>query len=129
MPREKKKTSAVTSEKQPSLSITLGRVIKPSPNDWQFTILQREGLKIQSNVLMFRDFFFRDVKRKNVLFFFYFAKFVFVCVFQTKKTYEQKCRDKEDAEQALNRNATTSNTKQQEKVCNDTNKTDLIAVS
>ncbi|KAK6492969.1 proline-serine-threonine phosphatase-interacting protein 2-like [Huso huso] len=35
---------------------------------------------------------------------------------ESKKTYEQKCRDKEDAEQALNRNTNTSNTKQQEKL-------------
>ncbi|XP_072515378.1 proline-serine-threonine phosphatase-interacting protein 2 [Salminus brasiliensis] len=35
---------------------------------------------------------------------------------ETKKTYEQKCRDKEEAEQAMNRSATTSNTKQQEKL-------------
>ncbi|MGH0166135.1 UNVERIFIED_CONTAM: hypothetical protein FKN15_001290 [Acipenser sinensis] len=35
---------------------------------------------------------------------------------KSKKTYEQKCRDKEDAEQALNRNTNTSNTKQQEKL-------------
>ncbi|TSM12535.1 ATP-dependent RNA helicase DHX29 [Bagarius yarrelli] len=39
------------------------------------------------------------------------------CVKQeTKKTYDQKCRDKEDAEQTMNRNATTSNAKQQEKL-------------
>ncbi|KAG9353670.1 hypothetical protein JZ751_011792 [Albula glossodonta] len=35
---------------------------------------------------------------------------------ESKKTYEQKCRDKEDAEQTMNRNASTSNTKQQEKL-------------
>ncbi|MGH0149243.1 UNVERIFIED_CONTAM: hypothetical protein FKN15_030247 [Acipenser sinensis] len=35
---------------------------------------------------------------------------------KSKKTYEQKCRDKEDAEQALNRNTNASNTKQQEKL-------------
>ncbi|KAL6472654.1 hypothetical protein MHYP_G00188420 [Metynnis hypsauchen] len=35
---------------------------------------------------------------------------------ESKKTYEQKCRDKEEAEQAMNRSATTSNTKQQEKL-------------
>ncbi|XP_027031209.1 proline-serine-threonine phosphatase-interacting protein 2 isoform X1 [Tachysurus fulvidraco] len=35
---------------------------------------------------------------------------------ETKKTYDQKCRDKEDAEQIMNRNATTSNSKQQEKL-------------
>uniref|UniRef100_A0A8C1W1P3 Proline-serine-threonine phosphatase interacting protein 2 n=1 Tax=Cyprinus carpio TaxID=7962 RepID=A0A8C1W1P3_CYPCA len=35
-----------------------------------------------------------------------------------KKTYEQKCRDKEEAEQNMNRNATTSSSKQQEKVLN-----------
>uniref|UniRef100_A0A8C1RZB2 Proline-serine-threonine phosphatase interacting protein 2 n=1 Tax=Cyprinus carpio TaxID=7962 RepID=A0A8C1RZB2_CYPCA len=35
-----------------------------------------------------------------------------------KKTYEQKCRDKEEAEQNMNRNATTSSSKQQEKVRN-----------
>ncbi|XP_041111477.1 proline-serine-threonine phosphatase-interacting protein 2-like [Polyodon spathula] len=35
---------------------------------------------------------------------------------ESKKTYEQKCRDKEDAEQALNRNTNTSNAKQQEKL-------------
>ncbi|XP_031433322.1 proline-serine-threonine phosphatase-interacting protein 2 isoform X4 [Clupea harengus] len=33
-----------------------------------------------------------------------------------KKTYEQKCRDKEEAEQNMNRNATTSSVKQQEKL-------------
>uniref|UniRef100_A0A9J7WZZ7 Proline-serine-threonine phosphatase interacting protein 2 n=1 Tax=Cyprinus carpio carpio TaxID=630221 RepID=A0A9J7WZZ7_CYPCA len=33
-----------------------------------------------------------------------------------KKTYEQKCRDKEEAEQNMNRNATTSSSKQQEKL-------------
>ncbi|XP_066507848.1 proline-serine-threonine phosphatase-interacting protein 2 [Hoplias malabaricus] len=35
---------------------------------------------------------------------------------ETKKTYEQKCRDKEEAEQTMNRSATTNNTKQQEKL-------------
>ncbi|KAG7476994.1 hypothetical protein MATL_G00088610 [Megalops atlanticus] len=35
---------------------------------------------------------------------------------ESKKTYEQKCRDKEEAEQTMNRNASTSNTKQQEKL-------------
>ncbi|XP_063066227.1 proline-serine-threonine phosphatase-interacting protein 2 isoform X2 [Engraulis encrasicolus] len=35
---------------------------------------------------------------------------------ESKKTYEQKCRDKEEAEQNMNRSATTSNTKQQEKL-------------
>ncbi|XP_024286551.1 proline-serine-threonine phosphatase-interacting protein 2 [Oncorhynchus tshawytscha] len=35
---------------------------------------------------------------------------------ETKKTYEQKCRDKEEAEQNMNRNASTSNVKQQEKL-------------
>ncbi|XP_026886293.1 proline-serine-threonine phosphatase-interacting protein 2 [Electrophorus electricus] len=35
---------------------------------------------------------------------------------ESKRTYEQKCRDKEEAEQTLNRSATTSNTKQQEKL-------------
>ncbi|KAJ8287014.1 hypothetical protein GJAV_G00046010 [Gymnothorax javanicus] len=35
---------------------------------------------------------------------------------ESKKTYEQKCRDKEEAEQSMNRSATTSNTKQQEKL-------------
>uniref|UniRef100_A0A8C1Q376 Proline-serine-threonine phosphatase interacting protein 2 n=1 Tax=Cyprinus carpio TaxID=7962 RepID=A0A8C1Q376_CYPCA len=35
---------------------------------------------------------------------------------EAKKTYEQKCRDKEEAEQNMNRNATTSSSKQQEKV-------------
>lgn len=35
---------------------------------------------------------------------------------ETKKTYEQKCRDKEEAEQNMNRSATTSSTKQQEKL-------------
>ncbi|XP_076875916.1 proline-serine-threonine phosphatase-interacting protein 2 [Brachyhypopomus gauderio] len=35
---------------------------------------------------------------------------------ETKRTYEQKCRDKEEAEQAMNRSAATSNTKQQEKL-------------
>ncbi|XP_007228897.3 proline-serine-threonine phosphatase-interacting protein 2 isoform X1 [Astyanax mexicanus] len=35
---------------------------------------------------------------------------------ESKKTYEQKCRDKEEAEQTMNRSATTSNTKQQEKL-------------
>ncbi|XP_043934070.1 proline-serine-threonine phosphatase-interacting protein 2 [Protopterus annectens] len=34
----------------------------------------------------------------------------------SKKTYEQKCRDKDEAEQALNRNANTGNLKQQEKL-------------
>nr|XP_055064863.1 proline-serine-threonine phosphatase-interacting protein 2 isoform X1 [Misgurnus anguillicaudatus] len=33
-----------------------------------------------------------------------------------KKTYEQKCRDKEEAEQNMNRNAATSSAKQQEKL-------------
>uniref|UniRef100_A0A673NAL1 Proline-serine-threonine phosphatase interacting protein 2 n=1 Tax=Sinocyclocheilus rhinocerous TaxID=307959 RepID=A0A673NAL1_9TELE len=37
---------------------------------------------------------------------------------EAKKTYEQKCRDKEEAEQNMNRNATTSSSKQQEKVRN-----------
>ncbi|XP_066567710.1 proline-serine-threonine phosphatase-interacting protein 2 isoform X2 [Amia ocellicauda] len=35
---------------------------------------------------------------------------------ETKKTYEQKCRDKEEAEQTMNRNTNTSNAKQQEKL-------------
>ncbi|CAB1352124.1 unnamed protein product [Coregonus sp. 'balchen'] len=35
---------------------------------------------------------------------------------ESKKTYEQKCRDKEEAEQNMNRNASTSNAKQQEKI-------------
>uniref|UniRef100_A0AAY4EBD3 F-BAR domain-containing protein n=1 Tax=Denticeps clupeoides TaxID=299321 RepID=A0AAY4EBD3_9TELE len=35
---------------------------------------------------------------------------------ESKRTYEQKCREKEDAEQNVNRNATTNNAKQQEKV-------------
>uniref|UniRef100_A0A8C1B3H0 Proline-serine-threonine phosphatase interacting protein 2 n=2 Tax=Cyprinus carpio TaxID=7962 RepID=A0A8C1B3H0_CYPCA len=35
---------------------------------------------------------------------------------EAKKTYEQKCRDKEEAEQNMNRNATTSSSKQQEKL-------------
>ncbi|XP_029548063.1 proline-serine-threonine phosphatase-interacting protein 2 [Salmo trutta] len=35
---------------------------------------------------------------------------------ESKKTYEQKCRDKEEAEQNMNRNASTSNVKQQEKL-------------
>ncbi|KAL0965806.1 hypothetical protein UPYG_G00286020 [Umbra pygmaea] len=35
---------------------------------------------------------------------------------ESKKTYEQKCRDKEEAEQNLNRNTSTSNAKQQEKL-------------
>ncbi|XP_023679151.1 proline-serine-threonine phosphatase-interacting protein 2 [Paramormyrops kingsleyae] len=35
---------------------------------------------------------------------------------ESKKTYEQKCRDKEDAEQTMNRNVSASNTKQQEKL-------------
>ncbi|KAJ7986936.1 hypothetical protein DPEC_G00333550 [Dallia pectoralis] len=35
---------------------------------------------------------------------------------ESKKTYEQKCRDKEEAEQNMNRNASTSNAKQQEKL-------------
>ncbi|KAM8744065.1 proline-serine-threonine phosphatase-interacting protein 2 isoform 1-T1 [Acanthopagrus schlegelii] len=34
----------------------------------------------------------------------------------TKKTYEQKCRDKEEADQNVNRNANTNNTKQIEKL-------------
>uniref|UniRef100_A0A8C2DGL7 Proline-serine-threonine phosphatase interacting protein 2 n=1 Tax=Cyprinus carpio TaxID=7962 RepID=A0A8C2DGL7_CYPCA len=44
-------------------------------------------------------------------------KWMFVCLFfKAKKTYEQKCRDKEEAEQNMNRNATTSSSKQQEKL-------------
>ncbi|XP_010896591.1 proline-serine-threonine phosphatase-interacting protein 2 isoform X3 [Esox lucius] len=35
---------------------------------------------------------------------------------ESKKTYELKCRDKEEAEQNMNRNASTSNAKQQEKL-------------
>ncbi|XP_030625647.1 proline-serine-threonine phosphatase-interacting protein 2 [Chanos chanos] len=35
---------------------------------------------------------------------------------ETKKTYEQKCRDKEEAEQNMNRSATTSSARQQEKL-------------
>ncbi|KAJ8261229.1 hypothetical protein COCON_G00169520 [Conger conger] len=35
---------------------------------------------------------------------------------ESKKTYEQKCRDKEEAEQTMNRSASTSNAKQQEKL-------------
>uniref|UniRef100_A0A4W5MZ09 Proline-serine-threonine phosphatase interacting protein 2 n=1 Tax=Hucho hucho TaxID=62062 RepID=A0A4W5MZ09_9TELE len=35
---------------------------------------------------------------------------------ESKKSYEQKCRDKEETEQNMNRNATTSNVKQQEKL-------------
>ncbi|XP_028829219.1 proline-serine-threonine phosphatase-interacting protein 2 [Denticeps clupeoides] len=35
---------------------------------------------------------------------------------ESKRTYEQKCREKEDAEQNVNRNATTNNAKQQEKL-------------
>ncbi|ROI48959.1 Proline-serine-threonine phosphatase-interacting protein 2, partial [Anabarilius grahami] len=35
---------------------------------------------------------------------------------EAKKTYDQKCRDKEEAEQNMNRNATTSSSKQQEKL-------------
>ncbi|XP_051972472.1 proline-serine-threonine phosphatase-interacting protein 2-like [Xyrauchen texanus] len=35
---------------------------------------------------------------------------------EAKKSYEQKCRDKEEAEQNMNRNATTSSSKQQEKL-------------
>ncbi|KAG2465657.1 proline-serine-threonine phosphatase-interacting protein 2 [Polypterus senegalus] len=35
---------------------------------------------------------------------------------ESKKTYEQKCREKEEAEQNLNRNSNTSNAKQQEKL-------------
>lgn len=35
---------------------------------------------------------------------------------QTKKTYEQKCREKEEADQNVNRNANTNNTKHIEKV-------------
>ncbi|XP_064164059.1 proline-serine-threonine phosphatase-interacting protein 2 [Anguilla rostrata] len=34
----------------------------------------------------------------------------------SKKSYEQKCRDKEEAEQAMNRSASSNNTKQQEKL-------------
>ncbi|KAM9338105.1 proline-serine-threonine phosphatase-interacting protein 2 [Symphorus nematophorus] len=34
----------------------------------------------------------------------------------TKKTYEQKCRDKEEADQNVNRNTNTNNTKQMEKL-------------
>lgn len=35
---------------------------------------------------------------------------------KAKKTYEQKCRDKDEAEQAVQRNANVANPKQQEKV-------------
>lgn len=35
---------------------------------------------------------------------------------EAKKTYEQKCRDKEETEQNMNRSATTSSAKQQEKL-------------
>lgn len=35
---------------------------------------------------------------------------------QSKKTYEQKCRDKEEADQNVNRNTNTNNTKHMEKV-------------
>lgn len=36
---------------------------------------------------------------------------------ETKKTYEQKCRDREEVEQHMNRNAGTTNAKQLEKLC------------
>ncbi|KPP67509.1 hypothetical protein Z043_113891, partial [Scleropages formosus] len=35
---------------------------------------------------------------------------------KSKKTYEHKCREKEEAEQTMNRSVNTSNTKQQEKL-------------
>lgn len=35
---------------------------------------------------------------------------------QSKKTYDQKCREKEEADQNVNRNANTNNTRQIEKV-------------
>lgn len=35
---------------------------------------------------------------------------------KAKKNYEQKCRDKDDAEQAVHRSANLANPKQQEKV-------------
>lgn len=35
---------------------------------------------------------------------------------QAKKTYDQKCREKEEADQNVNRNANTNNTRQIEKV-------------
>lgn len=35
---------------------------------------------------------------------------------QSKRTYDQKCREKEEADQNVNRNANTNNTRQIEKV-------------
>ncbi|XP_029564488.1 proline-serine-threonine phosphatase-interacting protein 2 isoform X3 [Salmo trutta] len=46
---------------------------------------------------------------------------------ESKKTYEQKCRDKEEAEQNMNRNASTSNAKQQEKLFARTNQAKMNA--
>ncbi|XP_064798207.1 proline-serine-threonine phosphatase-interacting protein 2-like isoform X2 [Oncorhynchus masou masou] len=46
---------------------------------------------------------------------------------ESKKTYEQKCRDKEEAEQNMNRNASTSNAKQQEKLFARTKQTKMNA--
>lgn len=40
-------------------------------------------------------------------------------VMKAKKTYEQKCRDKDEAEQAVQRSANVANPKQQEKVPED----------
>lgn len=54
--------------------------------------------------------------RAAKLFFFYICGDKLCCCPQTKKTYEQKCRDKEEADQNLNRNTNTNNTKQLEKV-------------
>lgn len=47
---------------------------------------------------------------------------------QTKKTYDQKCREKEEADQNVNRNANTNNTRQIEKV-RECNKMQLFNVS
>nr|XP_015195671.1 PREDICTED: proline-serine-threonine phosphatase-interacting protein 2 [Lepisosteus oculatus] len=46
---------------------------------------------------------------------------------ETKKTYEQKCREKEDAEQTMNRNANTSNAKQLEKLSLKSQQTKMAA--
>ncbi|XP_055731050.1 proline-serine-threonine phosphatase-interacting protein 2-like [Salvelinus fontinalis] len=46
---------------------------------------------------------------------------------ESKKIYEQKCRDKEEAEQNMNRNASTSNAKQQEKLFARTNQAKMNA--
>ncbi|KAK6315608.1 hypothetical protein J4Q44_G00131320 [Coregonus suidteri] len=46
---------------------------------------------------------------------------------ESKKIYEQKCRDKEEAEQNMNRNTTTSNAKHQEKIFAKTHQAKLNA--